>query len=312
VYLWGCYTGQIDHAYQMLSGQNAAFPNTKFVVGFGAKGPLNTDPLSGRMLKDVLMREPQFRAASTPEMFQVLKTIPSYKQRDLIIHRGSTFVNQNGAMTQEDFLRSCQSDEGRKQVLKNSIQTIWDYYWNRRGPIPENTSKSELRSAYEVLQRNTFCITMGAVNLAKDFGAIPTENNVVALIFYRNVITNFNRNYMEYLQYAQKEMRVAGLNDVDFLTQMAVTERGALMQKLTALRAQAKARYGGTNDPEKTATWIYFREILNDLETVVYPSDANVSLGWIEPDSKDWGKFDTFARFQTAKAAIRKQLGLNP
>ncbi|RYZ62549.1 MAG: hypothetical protein EOP09_18685, partial [Proteobacteria bacterium] len=188
VYLWGCYTGSLSHAAMMVNGENKGFPNVQFVVGFGEKGPINTDPLSGRMLSDVLKRESLFRSGSMEQTFQLLKTVPAHQQRDLIIHRGKNFVSHDGWSNQEVYLRSC-VDESRKQRLADSIQTIWDFNYAKRGEVPEDTSKGELRMAYQELQRYNFCFGMGAVKFSQ-FKDIPEMSDTLRLIFFKNVKKN--------------------------------------------------------------------------------------------------------------------------
>ncbi|MBK9323947.1 MAG: hypothetical protein IPM97_13560 [Bdellovibrionaceae bacterium] len=309
VYLWGCYTGQLGHVYRLLNGENAAFPNTKYVVGFGEKGPLNTDPLSGRMLKDVLLKESQLRNGTTEQTYTLLKTIPSYQQRDLLIHKGTTFVSKIGAMTQEQFIRSC-ADSSRKEVLKNSIQLIWDYYWNRIGPIPENTSKSELREAYENLQRNSYCIKMGAVDLSKHFGEVPSPSNVIRLIFYKNIIRNFSRLYAEHLSYTEKELAAHGISNLGFLTEIDQTDRGEVMSKIQEAHRQIADKYKSKTNPEARAKFLYLNGILDDIEEVVYPNGQYVPLRWIDPVSNEFTDFSFFSQFEKALETAKKEAGL--
>jgi len=309
LYLWGCYTGQLGNAYRLLNGENAAFPNTKYVVGFGEKGPLNTDPLSGRMLKELLLKESQLRAATAEQTFALLKTIPSYQQRDLLIHKGSTFFSQAGAISQEQFVRSC-SEESRKEALKKSIQLIWDYYWNRVGPLPDNTAKSDLRSAYEDLQRNNFCFKMGAVDLSKHFGEVPVPSNVVRLIFYKTVIKNFAHLYANHLSYAEKELAAHGITQLEFLPYIDQVERGEVMRRLEEAHRQVAEKYKSKTSPQARANYIYLNGVLDDIEEVVYPNGEYIPLRWIEPNSTDWASLSHFSQFEKAKAAANEKAGV--
>jgi hypothetical protein len=300
VYLWGCYTGALGNIYRVLDGSSPVFPNTKLAVGFGKVGPLNTDPLSGRMLKEVMSRESQFMTAAPEQMLPLLRSVPSYQQRDLIVHRGKAFVNQGGFSTQANFINAC-SNSARRAGLSQAIATYWKYYSGEAGPIPDDTSKGPLRQSYQAFQREDFCLRMGAIDLKKEFDQIPLAANVVRLVYYKNIIRNFSRIYAPYLQYAQKELQAYGYKDVAFLTQMDQMDRSLVLEKIEAINEQTETLFKSKSDFNSKVNAIYFDAMTDDIEQVVYPSDEYVPPSWIEPNAKDYSKFTVFANFAEAR-----------
>lgn len=305
VYLWGCYTGSLTHAADMLDGQNAAFANVRYVVGFGEKGPINTDPLSGRMLADALSKEAQLRSGGMDQTFQILKTIPSYQQRDLIIHKGKSFVSHEGWSNQDMYLKSC-VDESRKQRLAGSIGTIWEYYYGKRGPVPDDTAKGELRLAYQELQRYNFCISMGAVKFSQ-FEEIPELTFTLRLIFYKNVLKNFIRQNGPQLSVASSELRAGGFKDVDFVNQFEQLDRAVLIKKLKSLTAQTEVLYPPGLSGDRKAKKIYYYNLIRDLQMVVFTDAEAIPATWIDSGAKATASFNALGKFEEAKADARRQ-----
>jgi hypothetical protein len=308
VYLWGCYTGNLTNVYRLLDGSNDLFRKLKYVVGFGEKGPLNTDPLSGRMLKDVLQKESQLRAGAFEQTLQILTTVPAYQQRDLMIHRGSTYITPAGIMSQADYLKSC-SDPIRTQIFNTSIQNVWDYYWNQKAAIPADTSKIDLRTAYVELQRYYFCVEKDQAPDVKNKKNVPTLSMTLRLIYFKNIFRNFLDLYAPYLEFTQKELQKYGIQDVDYLTQMGSLDRPAISQKLESTHALISARFAG-DQPQNKALRIYLKTMIADIMEVVYVNETLVPSTWIEPGAKDFTSFDTLGNFEKAKAAAYKAAGL--
>lgn len=306
VYLWGCYTGTLENVHRFLSGKSAAFPNTRFLVGFADKAPLSTTKVSGEALKSALLKETQFRAGSPEQMMALLSTLPGAERLDYIIHKYDAFITKDGASKQQNFIDDCRLPE-RKESLRRAIGLIWNYYWNQIGPIPEDTSHGPLRQAYRELQRGNFCLRMGAVKIT-DF-EIPSLPNTVRLIFYKNVIGNFARFHAADLQIAQQELQTNGITDVAYLSQLDQIERGILMKKLEQTHEQIKALYARQTDPEKKALNIYLNSMIDDIEEVVYPNEEFIPLTWIDATSQQTTSFIVLGNFKAAKTAARKKAG---
>jgi hypothetical protein len=287
LYLWGCYTGTMTNADRLLRGYGTPFVNTKYVVGFADKAPLSTVPASGQVLKDMLLRESQFRASSPEQTLQLVRQVSaSYKDKyDFIVHKGTAFATKDGYSEVSTFLAKCQAEAGRAGIV-DAVTTIWKYYWNEIGPLPEATNKGPLREAYLQLQKNTFCIQMGSVELHKDID-IPPLSNVIRLIYYKNVVQNFARIYSAQLEFAKKEMDAIGLTSTEFLTQLAQTERGEAMKKAEALHKGIKKIFPNfKTDSDERGQYLYFNSMINDIESVLYPSDDYVPQSWIETYAK--------------------------
>ena len=300
LYLWGCYTGSFTHAADLLTGENLAFKNVRYVVGFGEKGPLNTDPVSGRILIDVLRKENQFRSGNMEKAFQLLKTVPSYQKRDVIIYRGKEFVSQDGWSNQDTYLKSC-DDEARKQRLANSIRTIWDHYRAKRGPVPEDTAKGELRLAYQDLQRYNFCTSMGAVKFPQ-FKEIPESSFTIRLIFYKNVLKNFMRQHSEHLALASKDLRSAGFKDTEFLIDFGQLDRASLIKKLDNLMEQSEIIFPEGLSGAMKEKEIYYYNLIRDLQMVVFTDAEAIPVDWIDPISSAKASFNVFGKFSKSKA----------
>jgi len=303
IYLWGCYTGTLNSVSRLLNGTYPAYANIKFIVGFADKAPLSTEVLSGQTLKEFLLKESQFRAASPQQMSSLLTTISSYNKYDFILHKGGYFLTKDGISTQANFIESCQSDTARDN-LDNAVKLIWKYYWNEAGPIPDDTSKGPLRQAYRQLQRNNFCINMGVVKL-NNVDEIPPLPTVIRLIFYKNVMHNFTRVYAAQLAYAKQELQGAGLQDVDFIAQMEQTDRGTLIKKFENMHKYIKDNFYSDVNIDKRTNYIYFSTMVDDFESVVFPSEDYVPQSWIETASSEKAWFPVLNDFAKAKSQSR-------
>lgn len=304
LYLWGCYTGTLTNVDRLLKGYSAVFPNTKYVVGFADKAPISTKADSGKTLSQMVIHESQFRTVSGEQIPQLIKNISS--QYDFIIHRGQSFATQEGFTDVDRFIESCQSEESKKSILQ-TVLLVWKYYWNEVGPLPEDTGKGPLREAYRLLQRNNFCLQMGAVELYQ-VGEIPPLSTVNRLIYYKNVVKNFSRIYMTQLAFAKKELESLGLQEGGFLTQLEQTERSPAIKKLQDYHKSLKIIFPNfQSNLEQRANYLYFYRMLNDIEAVIYPSEDYVPQSWIEPDATEMSWFRVLNDFAKGKAEAHKK-----
>lgn len=308
LYLWGCYTGTLTNVDRLLVGYNTPFLNTKYVVGFADKAPLSTVPASGQVLREILLREGQLRAASPAKMSELVKQISaSYGDKyDFIVHKGKAFLTKDGYSEVHNFIESCQSPESRERLLQ-SVLLVWKYYWNEIGPLPEETGKGPLREAYRHLQRNDFCVQMGAVQLSQ-VEEIPPVSTVIRLIYYKHIVQNFARVYGTALQYAQSEMNSLGLTDIEFITKLPQTERGVAIKNLERLHKELKKVLPGyKSDVEQRSRYLYFNSMINDIESVIYPSEDYVPQSWIDPSAKERAWFPVLNDFTKAQARFQKK-----
>lgn len=304
LYLWGCYTGTLTNVDRLLLGDNSVFVNTKYVVGFADKAPISTNADSGKTLRQMLLLESQFRSVSGEQIPSLIKSVSS--QYDFIIHRGQSFATQDGFSRVDRFLESCQSEESKKSILQ-AVLLVWKYYWNEVGPIPEDPGKSPLREAYRQLQRNNFCLQMGAVQFHQ-VGEIPPLSTVIRLIHYKNVVKNFNRLYAPALSRAQKELQTLGFENVDLITQLEQTERGLAMKKFEEMHKSLKSFFPKfQSDPEERTNYLYFNRMLNDFESVLYPSEDYIPQSWIEPNASAMSWFMILNDFSKGKDNARKK-----
>ena len=309
LYLWGCYTGTLTNADRLLMGYNTAFTNTKYVVGFADKAPLSTVPASGQVLKDMLLQESQFRSAAPEQMLELLKQESAkYKDKyDFIVHRGQAFVTIDGYSEVGSFITSCQDQSSRENILQ-AVLLSWKYYWNQAGPIPDEPGKGPLREAYRQLQRNNFCLQMGAVEL-RQVEEILSQSRIIRLIYFKNVMQNFARIYGAQLEFANKEMKAIGIEDGDFITQLPQIERGELIKKLEDLnKAIKKALPNFKTDADEKAQYLYFCYILNDIGRIVFPDDEYPTpQSWIDPGATEQSHFQVLNDFNKAKERTRKK-----
>lgn len=308
LYLWGCYTGTLTHVNPLLTGYGTVFSNTKYIVGFADKAPLATVPASGQVLKDMLTRESQFRSRAPQQMWELLKQVSaSYKdQYDFIVHKERTFMTKDSYSSIDDFVASCQ-DESSRQDLLQSVLLVWKYYWNEIGPLPVDTAKSPLREAYRNLQRNNFCIQMGVVEL-NQVQEIPPLSTVIRLIYYKNVIQNFARLHAPAVEFAKSELESIGLTDLEFLTQLPKIERGDAMKRLDGVHKSLKKIFPDfKSDVEQRANYLYFNAMINDIESVIYPSEEFVPQTWIDSNSSEKSRFPILNDFVKGKERMRKK-----
>ncbi len=311
LYLWGCYTGTLANVDALLLGNNTVFANTKYIVGFADKAPISTNAGSGKTLEQMLLLEPHFRSASSELIPQLIKNVST--QYDFIIHRGQSFATQDGFSQVDSFIESCQSEENKKNILQ-SVLLVWKYYWSEISPLPEDTGKSPLRETYRQLQRNNFCLQMGAVQLYQ-VGEIPPLSTVIRLIYYRNIVKNFSHIYASQLAFAKKELESIGIKDADLITQLDQTVRDSAIKKLEELHKSLKQIFPQfQSDLDQRANYLYFNRMLNDIEAVIYPSEDYIPQSWIEPGATKMSWFRVLNDFNKGKANTRKkamsQLGL--
>jgi hypothetical protein len=184
--LWGCYTATLND----LQFWKAAVPSADLIFGFGVIAPSGIRPASGLLLEDVLRKESVL--ATAPDISMLSKEFEDLQDvkltsaaaaiKDTYFEVGSNPVPLNTQPSCAKLLAAYTKDQPIYE--KYSLAQDDDY----ENP-PADPHHSDLRDYYSAIQEGTGCSLLQSNPSA--FSEMPSENNILALIFFDNVRKNF-------------------------------------------------------------------------------------------------------------------------
>jgi hypothetical protein len=309
LHLWGCYSGTFSNTQKLTSVQDSPFLNLKSIFGFLKKGPLGTSTVSGNLLRDSLTRSEQIlRTADRKSKSDILKKVVGSANYDLVVYQGDSIFTKSSVNTREDFIRNCQAPRTYK-VLTESVQLI-NKYNEGLLPIPDSTYESPLRDAYQKLQEYNYCLQMKAIKRPPGEDFIPVDN-VVRLIFYKNIMANFARLYAKPLQYISQKLASKGIEHAEVYTHLADVDRSTLISLHNDIYNQINNNLGSDENlqtEQGLADMLYLRKLIEEVRAVIYPSEEFVPEAWKDPGAVyGSGTFKILGHFPDAWAAANSE-----
>ncbi len=182
LYLWGCY-GQTTYG---ATSWKATFPSIEMFAGFNDPGPLDATASSPALLKDLLIKDQKI--VQDRDDSALLK---DYSQlTDVHFTHLAMLVNQcytDGKETKSFQQLSECTDKLKK--ISGEMNGVYADYFNAKDAAyanpPSDPHNSPLRDFYNDMQQNRACV--------KSFTnfAAPSVDNILGLLFFKNVEKNF-------------------------------------------------------------------------------------------------------------------------
>jgi hypothetical protein len=315
VYLWGCYTST---PAEILSSWKVATPNVSVITGFEGKGPSPKWPQNMAYLEDVLVKEKRLLAeADGKKIVELVRSANSFNQMSTATCVGDVYVTPTKVQSMQEIATSCM------QPVPDKIKTqIKNYQCLRHATTancsepPNDTGHSELREFYSYIQSHKHCIDINP----DVYRELPMTDEVLNLIFYRQIVKNFERNYGDILFELNELLAESGAPAHIRLKDIAKIPRHDFLQKLNQIREFIIQRSSAmeANPPSDQALLAKLNAIegsLFNIYNVFFPPAATkVPMSWVVGDSNE--KPDKFLNKEgmgrQLERASKENTGLDP
>ncbi len=280
VMLWGCYTanmGALNHWWKK------TFPDAELIAGFDGVAPSGAKAGSANYLEDILVKEKELTAIKDEKemalAFKRLKDVPYMNaalcSNDIYVSNSLTF-----SLGQAD--ANCQT-----QNLE-SIQKIYSCYKNAETPAcanpPSDYRTGELRQIYNNLQRYRHCFE------EKSTADIPNPENVIRLLLFENVKTNFYKEYEKELAAFDRYLDlIEAPSDLRFSKDRSLVKanRAEILRRINGIRAHLNEKGGIVKRIVSPAMGSVYNG-LDTLQSCLGELATNcVPFGWVEPEHNE-------------------------
>ncbi len=291
VHLFGCYAA----AKSGVRLWGALFPKAKLVSGFHGSAPGSR---SGEgyysFIQDLLKKEGEFlKKLDTDELNQKFRELNfALKMNTALCSGGRYYVDSKGVVDLRNHAVNCPDSEIQK-LKEGRLSVFLKYHLCSETPdVPKSTQASDLRSYYSLARKYQHCTAE-----FRDW-QIPSPDRVLRLIFFRNVLANFQEYFSESLgelpasiRSLQKAFPALGdleiPEDLTLLTRKQVRDLSDQLhlfmidsvEKVRKMNSGTKKR-ALMKDIQKLGQMHY--RMLNFL---VGTSAACVPMNWIEPEA---------------------------
>ncbi len=291
VHLFGCYAA----AKSGVKLWGALFPKAKLISGFHGSAPGSR---SGEgyysFIQDLLKKEGEFlKKLDTAELNQKFRELNfALKMNTALCSGGRYYVDSKGVVDLRKHAVNCPEADIQK-LKEGRLSVFLKYHLCSDTPdVPKSTQVSDLRTYYSLGRKYEHC-----VEEFRDW-QIPSPDRVLRLIFFRNVLANFQQFYSDDLglvpdsiQSLQKAFpkldRFVMPEDLTRLNRKQVRDVSDRLQlflidaveKVSELKSGSKKK-ALMKDIQKLGK---MRFLFQNL--LVNTSPACVPLNWIEPES---------------------------
>jgi hypothetical protein len=291
VHLFGCYAA----AKSGVKLWGALFPKAKLVSGFHGSAPGSR---SGEgyysFIQDLLKKEGEFlKKLETDELNQKFRELKfALKMNTALCSGGRYYVDSKGVVDLKKHSVNCPEAELQK-LKEGRLSVFLKYHLCSETPdVPKSTQSSDLRTYYSTGRKFEHC-----VDEFRDW-QIPSPDRVLRLIFFRNILTNFQQFYSDDLgqipdsiRSLQKAFPSLGQFEMpDDLTQLNrkkvrdVSDQLQLflidsVEKVRKMKSGSKKK-ALMKDIQKLGKMRYLMQ-----NFLVGTSPRCVPLNWIEPES---------------------------
>lgn len=206
--LLGCYTA--NHL-QIMNWRNL-FPNVSFVAGYDGTAPLGERPIGWDYIKDIISKSDEIlKETDGNRLKNIFENFSQIEDLQASLFADLNRCQETDVERQFIFRPQRPSDErfktfdtaeciSKKEEFLNRFHTQYTTYFSGQTPIPEDTSTGELREIYSFTRQNEHCIG--------DYEGVryPSGDELLFLLFFKDVQINFNRYYEENLKEMFKEL----------------------------------------------------------------------------------------------------------
>lgn len=246
LYLWGCYAATTD---DFLKGFKKAFPSVTMMAGFSGQAPSSTRPASGKLLKDLMVREGEFQRNRTREelkgLFDSLADVNKTKA-SLCIDR-ETVVSKEGVRSVGDEIQACGH---RSREETKHIKTYYCYLRCEPGCVDvpkDDEDRSPLRTAYDYFQETRHC---DEVLEARKQKREVTQLMVRRLLFDHEIRQSFMKLNGKYMPALNQLMAELGLPESMRIKDFSKISRADYLEKVYGLERAYNGMSDRIRDPE--------------------------------------------------------------
>lgn len=279
--LWGCYTtnlGALEYHWKGI------FPNANMIAGYDGKAPLGDKPANWAYLEDVLKKEKKLtEARDKAALAKIFKSISGANQvNSAICVHSDDVVTLDKVVSIKDEMEKCKSD-GSEAMQKKY------YCYAKAEPgcedLPKETGSGPIREFYEYLQNTHHC-----TSLLEEQGVIrPSPDEVLRLIFDRQVRENFEKLYEKDIAELNKLLEQLGLPDNLRLKDLSHLTRKEYIDRIRAIGDELDKKYesarnevGEVEDVDVFTAVVLYRMLKR------VPAGANcVPFSWVEPNARE-------------------------
>lgn len=264
IHFMGCYSNTPETSLWW----KARFPSLKVLVGFSSKAPLSQTTASPAILKDTLLREQRFaKLEEVKPALQAIKTVPHSMQTSLAGTFNSCYV---GTQVKSQLLTevndACFGVRARLEDGADLFESFRQSFEGGYEDVPADTDHSPLRDYYNLLQLNSHCTSLGI--------HLPPREQVLGLIFFKNVRRNFARYFAKELQEVSEALKKAGVSEHQRLPDL-----GAPDLQRRALLARGRHLAQIVYDMDYLERWI--TQESQSIEKLK-AERAKADLGWMD------------------------------
>ena len=195
LYEWGCHTGEADK----ITEWKTAFPSLKLVLGFLGTGPIENSMADNTILRDALTREADL--LRTNDLKQAQKMLNGLKNAAVTYLAGA--LNQCYVGTAITGLKANKINDALNvncadPVLKRKLLESFSHYQKYKAAqentftdvpgMDANPDKNSIKSFYNDEEQFKNCYRSYSI-------AIPSPDDIVNLIHFKNIQANFQAFY---------------------------------------------------------------------------------------------------------------------
>lgn len=266
LHLWGCYTTSPG---SLLNNWLHHFPHLSLVSGYDDQAPLNDKPYGWKYLAGVLEKEDELMQATDAKKLQrLLKQIPGANQTHAAIYACGSFASNGDYYELADLALKCDN-------FISEVKRLADPYLcfkNAKEPgcenPPDQTSQGPVREFYEALHKADACRNLEIGDWDNmDFN----RDEVLRLIFYKEVKVNFARIYGKDLEEIDQYMDKMGVDPKARFKNVGEMSRKEMMEAMEALGKYLQTKTGHEFPLDERSKGSQIKPKAKDLSAEIKP-----------------------------------------
>ncbi len=284
VYLFGCYTG----TFGSVRLWREQFPKAGVLVGFEQSAPSKAQTASSALIGDLVAREQQLtQKRDLKAVEKLFREIQYSNQVSLAVCLNDQYVSQSARLNFQEYTKHCPR-EVFQSLRVTCKQLYFPYLTCDPGfeDLPTDTHSSVLRDVYNRLRRYEHC--------EREFMsmALPSPEDVVRLIFFRNVVSNFEMYFRPELEKARAAWarvmarKKGGDGTWKTFPDLTTLNRARFLEFQTALEHEVDRLADAKTPPtgEEARDLAILEQAWRPMENLLrWPSGRCVPFNWVEP-----------------------------
>ncbi len=239
LHLWGCYTTSPG---SLLNNWLHYFPHLSLVSGYDDQAPLNDKPYGWKYLAGVLEKEDELMQATDAKKLQkLLKKIPGASQTHAAIYACGSYASNGDYYELADLALKCDNFISEVKRLADPYLCFKSAKETGCENPPDQTSQGPVREFYEALHKADACRNL---EIGDWDNMDYNRDEVLRLIFYKEVKANFARIYGSQLEEMDKYMEKMGVDPKARFKNVGEMSRKEMMEAMEALGKYLQTKTG--------------------------------------------------------------------